>query len=365
MADRVLHIVPTLEYTGVTKQMALLTRSLCSRGMDVTVLSLSGGGPLRDELQQIGVRVPAIRQDLYRPLRLRGFLQKWVTTDREGIVHTWGDQANGYGRLLAVSVGARHLLASYQSPPVARSWPRLRLDRQLGRWTRACIVNSSVVRDAYDVLQLPDVKWKMIRSGVTPPPSMSAHDKNRLMREWGVPKHAKLVGVIGRLIPRKRIKDLIWAADLLQNLRDDVYVLIMGDGPQRWRLERYRSQVRVCERVRFLGGRVDVPGCVRALDCLWHAGHDEGLSHSVLEAMAAGVTVIASDTAGHRELIEPDATGQLVRLGDRGGFARVTNEILEDPARADRLAAAARESVRERFDLEAMVAQHLALYRAA
>ena len=365
MADRVLHIVPTLEYTGVTKQMALLTQSLCSHGMDVTVLSLAPCGPLRGELQQIGAQVPMILPDLYQPLRLRSFLRKWVIQDRTGIVHTWDDSANDYGRLLAVSAGARHVLASYQGPPVARSWPRLRLDGQLGRWTRACIVNSTVVRDAYQVLRLPDEKWTMIPSGVTSPPSLPAHEKQRLMEEWGVPEHAKLVGVIGRLVPRKRIKDLIWAAELLQNLRDDVYVLIIGDGPQRGRLERYRNQVQVCERVRFLGGRVDVPRCVRALDCVWQAGHDEGISHSVLEAMAAGVTVIASDTAGHRELIEPDETGQLVRLGDRGGFARVTNEILEDPARAARLANAARESVRDRFNFEEMVAQHLALYRAA
>jgi glycosyltransferase involved in cell wall biosynthesis len=173
----------------------------------------------------------------------------------------------------------------------------------------------------------------------------------------------RLIGAAGRLWPQKRVKDLIWAADLLKSTRDDAHLLIIGDGPQRWRLERYREQNQITERVHFLGEREDVPRLMPHFDALWLASEYEGQSNAIMEAMAAGVPVIATDIPGNRDLVVPEVTGYLVPVGDRFEFTRRTHRLLDDEPLRKRLGEAGRNRVFHEFTVQRMVERHAALYR--
>ena len=139
------------------------------------------------------------------------------------------------------------------------------------------------------------------------------------------------------------MKDAIWAADLLKVIRDDVHLLIFGDGPQRDRLLRFREQVVIGDKVHFLGQRNDLAHWLPHFDVLWSTSGYEGQSNAILEAMAAGVPVVATDIPGTRELVVPGETGFLVRVGHRAGFARWTNQLLDDAALAGRMGQTGRE----------------------
>jgi glycosyltransferase involved in cell wall biosynthesis len=183
-----------------------------------------------------------------------------------------------------------------------------------------------------------------------------------LLAELGLPPHACLLGCIGRLTVDKRVKDVIWAADLLKVIRDDVHLLIVGDGPHRSRLETFRDQVRIGDNVHFLGVRADVPRLLEHCDVLLAAGQTDVQSSSILEAMASGVPVVASDTPGHRELVEHDVTGDLAPVGDRGALTRQTMRLLDEVAIAGRLSAAARERVLSEFSTAQLAARHAEIY---
>ena len=178
-----------------------------------------------------------------------------------------------------------------------------------------------------------------------------------------LPEDSRLIGLVGRLWPQKRVKDAIWAADLLKVIRDDVHLLVIGDGPQRDRLRRFRDQVCIRDKVHFLGERGDVPRLLPHFDVLWSTSGYEGQSNVILEAMAAGVPVVATDIPGTRELVVPGATGYLVPVGDRAAFAKYTERLLNDAALAGRLSAAARERVQSEFSVAKMIERHAALYR--
>ena len=178
-----------------------------------------------------------------------------------------------------------------------------------------------------------------------------------------MPADSRLVGLVGRLWPQKRVKDAIWATDLLKVIRDDVHLLVIGDGPQRNRLRRFRDQCRIRDKVHFLGERGDVPRLLPHFDVLLSTSGYEGQSNVILEAMAAGVPVVASDIPGTRELVVPDVTGYLVPVGDRAAFAKYTHRLLNDSSLAAQLAAAARERVQSEFSVEKMVGRHVELYR--
>ncbi len=171
-----------------------------------------------------------------------------------------------------------------------------------------------------------------------------------------------MIGLVGRLWPQKRVKDAIWAADLLKVIRDNVHLLIFGDGPHRSRLERFRDQVEIRDKAHFLGHRNDVPRFMPHFDVLWSTSGYEGQSNAILEAMAAGVPVVASDIPGNRDLVVPDQTGYLAAVGHRAGFARFTNQILNDAALARRLGRAGQERAWHEFSVAAMVGRYVELY---
>jgi glycosyltransferase involved in cell wall biosynthesis len=243
-------------------------------------------------------------------------------------------------------------------------WHEFALDRRLAKITERIVVNSSGVRDFYVSRGLSAEKFVVIANGVEPFDPGAPTSRGQLLAELGLPPDARLIAAIGRLWPQKRIKDLIWAADLLKVARDDAHLLIIGDGPQRWRLLRFRDQVEICDRVHFLGQRSDVPRILAHVDCLWLGSGYEGQSNAILEAMAAAAPVVATDIAGNRDLVRHEETGYLAPVGDRAAFARRTSALLDDPELARRLGLAGQKRVREEFSVEKMVRRHAALYHA-
>ena len=224
------------------------------------------------------------------------------------------------------------------------------------------MVNSEGVRDFYTKHGTPADRVRVIPNGVSLP-DPPATTRGQLLAELGLPDDTRLVGLVGRLWPQKRVKDAIWAADLLKVVRDEVHLLVIGDGPQRDRLRRFRDQCQIRDRVHFLGERGDVPRILPHFEVLWSTSGYEGQSNVILEAMAAGVPVVASDIPGTRELVLPNVTGILVPVGDRAAFARRTQQLFGDAALAARFAESARERVRNEFSVAKMVERHVQLYR--
>jgi glycosyltransferase involved in cell wall biosynthesis len=155
---------------------------------------------------------------------------------------------------------------------------------------------------------------------------------------------------------------MIWALELLVAVAPNLHLLVVGDGPHRRALERYAADFRHAGAIHFLGSR-DARPLWPQVDLFWSAGEEDGPPLALLEAMAAGVPVVASDTPGNREVIAQGETGLLFPLGDRPGLARCTLRLLQDPARAKRIGQAGRQHVLRQFAASAMVQRHAAMYR--
>jgi glycosyltransferase involved in cell wall biosynthesis len=169
-----------------------------------------------------------------------------------------------------------------------------------------------------------------------------------------------LLVAVGRLRPPKDFETLLRALALLP--ADAFDAAIVGDGPQRAELEALRTQLGLEDRVRLEGDRRDVPAVLADADAFVLSSRSEGLPVSVLEAMAAGLPVVASAVGGVGELVVDGETGMLVPPADAEALAAALATIVADPALRRRLGEAGHGRAEELFDLEAFRRAHVALY---
>jgi glycosyltransferase involved in cell wall biosynthesis len=362
MSKRILEIIPTLDRAGAEKQLCLLAGGLPRDEFDVHVCALTRGGPLAADLSAAGVPLAVIGKRWKLDPGAFWRLREHVARLRPDLIHAWMFAANTYGFAAARACGVKNVVIAQRCVDPWKNRLQLAMDRALARRCRFVVVNSEGVRDFYIRHGTPAERVRLIPNGAAVP-QKPATTRRQLLAELGLPENSRLVGLVGRLWPQKRVKDAIWAADLLKVIRDDVHLLVIGDGPQRDRLRRYRRQVRIDDKAHFLGERGDVPRLMPHFDVLWSTSGFEGQSNVILEAMAAGVPVVATDIPGTRELVIHDATGYLVPVGDRAGFARHTERLLNTPPLAASISAAARQRVQSEFSVEKMLERHAALYR--
>ena len=361
MTKRVVLLIPTMDRGGAEKQLCLLAENLPRDRFDVHVILLTRDGPLSQRLHDAGIPVTVIgkrfKADPSALFRLRRELKRL----QPDIVHTWLFAANSFGRAAARMAQVPRIIGSERCVDPWKTAAHFMIDRQLAKISETITTNSAGVRDFYDSHGVASSKFTLIPNGIETA-SAIPRPRDEVFADLGVDPERKLILAVGRLWPQKRYRDLIWSAELLGTLRQDTTLVIVGDGPQRGELLRHRDAVSLPAHVRFSGQRDDVPTLLPHADAFWIGSEYEGQSNSVIEAMQAGVPVIASDIPGNRDLVIDQETGRLVKLGDTADFARQTNELLEDPTTAQQLGTRARHRIAADFSVSAMVQRHVQLY---
>jgi glycosyltransferase involved in cell wall biosynthesis len=359
---RILQIIPTLDRAGAEKQLCLLAEGLPREEFEVHVCALTRGGPLESRLAEANIPVEVIGKRWKLDPQAFWRLKEHIARLQPDLIHGWMFAANTYGYAAARMCGIRRFIVGQRCVDPWKSRLQLFADRAMAKRRSRVVVNSEGVRDFYIQHGTPTSRVHVIPNGVALSEKPTT-TRRQLLAELELPEDARLIGLVGRLWPQKRVKDAIWAADLLKVVRDDVHLLVIGDGPQRNRLRRFRDQCQIDDKVHFLGERGDVPRFLPHFDVLLSTSGYEGQSNVILEAMAAGVPVVATDIPGTRELVLPDVTGNLVPVGDRAGFAKCAQRLLNDASLSARYAAAARQRVQSEFSVQKMVEQHADLYR--
>lgn len=364
MTIRVLQIIPTLDRGGAEKQLTLLAAGLPRDQFEVHVALLTRAGPYLATLRQEEIPVFEVRKSWKIDPFAYHRLKRHIRQLRPDIVHTWLFAANSYGRQAAFSAGVKTVIAGERCVDEWKTSAALRVDRLLAKRTARIVTNSNGVKEFYVARGIPAEKFVVIPNGI-PLPGSPLLTRDTALEACGVEAEDFVIGAVGRLWPQKRQKDLIWAAHLLEEAGHRVKLLIIGDGPQRWRLERYASQVFQHDRtVKFLGHRDDVASIVPHLDCFWLASGYEGQSNALMEAMSCGVPAVVTDIPGNRDLVVPDETGLLVAVGDRAGFTKQTHRFIENPELRSRLARNSQQRMHEQFSVQLMIERHSELYQA-
>lgn len=360
---RLLLVIPTLDQSGAEKQLSLLAAGLPKDQYEVHVVVLTRGGHyeqiLRDSIIPVTLLNKRWKFDPSTFWKLAKFIKQW----KPDVIHSWLFAGNAYTRLVAKSKPDRPVIVSERCVDVWKSGWQFWMDKKLRSKTGHLLGNSQSVVEFYQDLGYPESKTSVIRNGIEPskPSSIS---REQLIQEWNLPDDVKMIGYVGRLAKQKRIKELLWACQLQRQIDPRCYLILVGDGPEKTALQHYAGQVESKDYVRFVGHRSDAKELYPHFEAFWLASDFEGQSNSIMEAMAAGVPVIASDIPANRELVIPNETGYLVSLDDSVGRSQFTQKIFEDEELANRLSQNSKDRIKNEFSIDRMINEHDTLYQS-
>ncbi len=207
-------------------------------------------------------------------------------------------------------------------------------------------------------------RFRVIHNGVntdqfSPRPDLTAAIRSDL----GVPLSRFVIGTVSRLVPIKNHKTLLNAAESLVRQGVDVHVMIIGSGPELSKLQDHAAaSPELAGRVRFLGASDRVPELLNAMDVFVLPSISEGMSNTLLEAMATGLPVVASRAGGNTELVEDGHAGYLFESRDVGALAGVLAHLAGNTTLRHGCGLAARQRAVEQFSLSDMVRHYRDLY---
>jgi glycosyltransferase involved in cell wall biosynthesis len=360
---KVTMIIPTLVQGGAEKQMSLLATGLPKSEFAVSVIALTAAGPWQSYLQDHGIEVTVIGKRFKADPLALGRLIRVLRAQRPDIVHTWIFAANVYGRLASRWAGVRGVVVGERCVELWKTEFHFWIDRRLDRRTQAFVTNSRGVVEFYQQRRIGLGKFHVIPNGLPIVGRRDPSARGQWRRRLELPEDALLVASVARLWPQKRLKDLIWAIDLLNCKIDRVHLVVAGEGPEEARLRQFAHEARVADRVHFVGHLADASSLLQASDLFCLVSEYEGQSNALMEAMQWGVPAVVSDITGNRDLIPDPAYGFLCSVGDRIGLARQMALALEDPVEAAQRAARAAERLQQQFSLSEMLQQYADLYR--
>ena len=377
---RVTHVITRLIRGGAQLTLYNLVRGLKARGLDCEVVAgpeEGSEGSILPEMKALGVDLtllPSLGRET-NPLKDAAALLSLARRfSRSGtaLVHTHTSKAGLLGGLAARLAGVPavlytaqgHIFAEGGAVPSVTDRPGMRpLFLALRRLAEAC--SSRVVAltpaDLEEQVTLglaPREKYAVIPNGVDPAPFAALPARAEARRALGLPPEAFLVVTVGRLSPEKG-QDVLLEALAATHIADrSIQAVLVGDGPMRAALEARAAQADLKGRVHFLGLRKDVPTCLAAADLYVLPSRYEAQGMVVVEAMMAGLPIVASRVGGVPGVLEDGVTGLLVPPADPAALASALR-LSPDAGMAER----ARRQAMATLTVDTMVDSYLRLYR--
>ena len=362
---RVLHLINSFDIGGTERQAVELLKRLDSQRYDVGLAVLRNTGPFYNEIEALFPDVPEFPlTSFYNPNALKQLarLRRLLVRDRIDILHAHDFYSGLLGtvaaRLARVRVIAcqRHLKLSDRKVHDLGT-------RIIHRLAHRVLVNSEAIRER--IIEQGSARREtivVVRNGVVgtrqsrPRDAGEQHARSQeLRRELKLEARLTLIGMVARMQPVKGHRFFLDAAARVLRDRPDAQFVLVGDGPLRSEIEVQIAQLGIVDRVHVLGDRTDTNELTSEFDLVVLASLNEGLPNAVMEAMAAGVPVVATAVGGTKELIIDGETGYLAPPADAAPLADRILVALGDEANRASIVAAARDRITNVFGMERMV----------
>lgn len=366
----VVHGVLSLDVGGLERIVVDLVRTGRQRGHKVSVLCLSTRGLLADAVEEEGGDVICLNKPAglkrqyisHGAAALAELLPDVLHTHQIGALWYLGSAAKRLG--IPAVVHTEHI----DNVSKEKNWLRKLKTRMLWHQSayfsdRFFCVSNDIAASAMRWMTVPPKKVHVILNGIDTERYAGLNCRDLTREEYRIPKAARVIGSVGRLNEVKRQDLLVRAFAKALAEHTDLYLLLVGDGPERHNLELLANQLGICERVRFTGFQKSPERYLAAMDLFALTSRLEGLPLVILEAWAAGLPVISTAVGGVPKVVEDGKSGLLFPSGDEQALLDALRRLLDDQLFAGKLAEEGLAVVRERYSLARMADEYERHYR--
>lgn len=362
---RVMHLLYSLETGGLEKGTATLVNNMNSEIFESSICCLSGLGTSLKLIKNEEIKIFDMKTGDAHELFLFLRLAKLFREQRIDILHAKGWPALFDGVLGARIAGVPVVIYSEHGKNIddfydikkRRVWTRRLLAPLIDK---IITVSEELKRGLVEITGLNEKQIVCIHNGVFFPDICVENEKKR--REIGLEQNDILIGTVGRIDPVKNFDIFIRSAEEVLKKFPYVKFLLIGDGPIKGELESLTTELGLSKQVIFLGERNDVAELLKIMDIFVLPSKSEGLSNTILEAMSAGLPVIATDVGGNSELVIDGETGILIQPGDVSALATEIINLLQNDEKRRKMGKAGFVKAKREFSIEKMVKSYEELY---
>jgi glycosyltransferase involved in cell wall biosynthesis len=370
---KILQVIPDLRVGGAERVAIHLCRGFLQRGHEVQLVACKEGGPQEElfpddpnfRFKILGIH----RSSIKNPLAFLRDLKKMGRALDQELIQFQPDVVQSHlpEDDLFVAQACRRTGIGAHIPMIHstqfhihregldfRSRMRLRLHAKALK-NAACViaVSEAVKTKVLEMTKLDEAAVHVLHNGIDLTPYKNLPTQSEARTSIGLGKQGKLVLGVGRLHPAKNYPLFVEASRLVLNRLPETQFALVGEGDQRTPIEAAITQFGVTQNWTLLGQRKDVPVCLKAADVFVQSSDWEGFPITVVEAMAAGVPVVATDVAGIGELLKHNQHGYLSLPGDAEALALGIIQALENPQQARDMAHKAEFLAWQHYNLEA------------
>jgi sugar transferase (PEP-CTERM/EpsH1 system associated) len=360
---RIAHVCGWLNYGGKENGLVNLVNGLDPEIFESHIFTYVRGGSLMPRIDPSRCRVVELGDKLGGDYRLYFKLAREFRRYRIHIAHThsWATAMEGIigAHLAKVPI----IVHGEHGTMKTNTRLHVQIQRWLWRTTDQVLSVSSVLREnLHKKFNFPKERIRVVANGVDLSRFAFSRSGVDYKARLGLPANALAIGAVGRVVPVKAYPVLLKACKLVFKEIPNAHLLLVGDGPLLDTLVQFTQDNAMANRVHFLGARKDVPEILRGLDVYVLSSQSEGMSNTILEAMASGRPVIATAVGGNPELVVDGETGLLVPPNDPEAMAAAITKLLRESELRQQMGRAGRRCVEQHFSLDVMVRNYAKVY---
>lgn len=366
MQPSILFLIDIMRWRGGTEiHLFELATRLEAYGYHPIVCNLGGEEPVLTQLAEAGVETwPRELVRLYMPegRSVARSVAREAASRNVQVVHTFHFKSDWMGPRVARRLGCP-LVSSRRDLGFHRTAVHNFVYRIVKQRVDAFIAPSEAVRQVM-IRQdhLDPARVHVIYNGLDRARFEQTQDRAAAREALGLPCRGPVIGMVSGFRPIKDHPTLLKAMRRIVDDHPEAHLALVGEGTEEAKLREMTAELGLDGSVTFTGPTKDVPRALAAMDIFVLSTHSEGMSNAIIEAMAAGLPVVASDVGGNAECVADGATGYIVPHEDADALAGRLAELLYDSSKAAAFGAAGRRRVAELFDVEAMVRRTAELY---
>ena len=360
---KIWYLLPTLDLGGSEKHVIHLASGLRQRGHEAGVACICEEGVLAGEVRKRRIPFDCLETGGQWGIPTFFRLSEWLRSHPTDILHTYLFGFHLFAGLPARLAKFPVILSSRRDVDLAQKTWHLWLENAGNLFVdRVVSCSKAVEKWVLGREFLGREKVTTIYNGVDLERFTGAADRPGIRKEFGIPEDAALVGTIANFSFKKGYRHLLESARLILASEPRTWFLLVGSGPLEEEMKEAAKQIPHSDQIVFVGARTDIADLLAAMDLFVLASLWEGLPNVLLEAMAMGKPVVATEVGGASELIQPGTEGVLVPAGNDAALAEAVLVLLKNPAKAEAMGRRAQEKIRRQFTMERMIDDYEALY---